>query len=275
MAQTPQKDGKPVSLSAPASPDKLESGGKNIFANQPKTAFAPTPVSRARAPLVANSAPAVRPSVRVTSSRQANNQNAANTGSFLMPGARAAGDDNKTADETKTAASPATKRAAPASSKGSATLPVASPEKPSPAPAAPAAPRQPAKPAGPITQVDALGYQGKLPVFVGRASDGNPMIDAENARFTFDPFGNSVRLEFCVNSVMLKAACLHLGIPQPERGPRRYLFSARMPAPRVEKHREKLFDGNLEIRLSAIEDGHPVLLDLTLYEDYQVAPEPP
>jgi len=131
----------------------------------------------------------------------------------------------------------------------------------------------PPKSAGLISSGDVLGYQGKLPVYVGRAADGNPMVDAEDARFTFDPKGQRVQLECKVVSIMMKAACLHLGLPPPDRGPKRFTVMALLKPEVIQKHHQKLFDGNLEVRLGAAEDGRPVLLDLTLYANIVMTPE--
>jgi hypothetical protein len=118
-----------------------------------------------------------------------------------------------------------------------------------------------------------MSYQGKLPLYVGTPADGNPMIDAEDAKFSFDPKGDRIRISCKVAAIMVKAACLHLGLPPPDRGPRRFILKATIRRESLLKHRDRLFDANLEVRLTAQEEGRPVLLDLTQFESFEVSPE--
>jgi hypothetical protein len=300
MSQTPQqpKGGTPSATPGAASPgakpaapgqkpaapaprrgdDKVETKERNIFARGREYAFTPTPMkghttTEVSSPALAPPPPRPRNSGTPSATRAptggsnaghpvADRQSAA----FLMPGAGQAPTPEparKPAPGSKPAAPPA-KPAAPAA-KPAAPAPAA--KKPAPAPPKPAAP------GGAVTAPDKLGYQGKLPVFVGTPQDGNPMVDAEDASFYFDPRARSVAIECKVASIMLKAACLHLGLPAPERGPRRFTLRAALKPDTVQKHQALLFDANLEVRLTAADAGRPVLLDLTLYENFSLTPD--
>ncbi|MBI5496517.1 MAG: hypothetical protein HY904_15955 [Deltaproteobacteria bacterium] len=291
MNQPPPKDPKGPAAPAPApaaGKDKLETSGRNIFTRGRNFDFNPTPVKKPGAVTGEQSSPALRVPVRIgatggsggspraPAAPQATTRAGAAEPAFTMPGAPAGGapPDQKKPINLQAGSSAVAARAPAPSPKSSAP---GGPGKPA-APAAPgggkaaAAKPPPPKPQGLITDGDKLAYQGKLPVYVGKPEDGNPMIDAEDATFVFDPKGQRVQLQCRVASIMLKAACLHLGIPPPDRGPKKFVFTANLKAEEVRKHMAQLFDGNLEVRLGANENGRPVLLDLTAYESYQVTP---
>lgn len=291
---------------APKREDTLETSERNKYVSQSKVNFAPTPLKKAQpAPTPqANSTGEFAP-IRPTTPRARSTTTASTTpastpssNAFLMPGAGApiveeARQPMGRQQQQQRPATPAKPEAPKPVQTAAGAQPQRTPSNPrSPPPKQPGGqqpqqtresnPRSPPpkqqqapapKSAGLITSGDVLGYQGKLPVYVGRAADGNPMVDAEDARFTFDPKGQRVQLECKVAAIMMKAACLHLGLPPPERGPRRFNVVAQLKPDVVVKHLQKLFDGNLEVRLGAQEEGRPVLLDLTVYQNITLTPD--
>lgn len=282
MNQPPPKS-PPPAPAAPAAPrqDTLETANRNKFGVGNRPTFAPTPIKRnsplgttgevstggLRPPPARVGAPTgPRPSPAPSSQRPAIPGKPTGP-DFAMPGAGASIENGTaTPGVASGGAAKPTTPVRPGQRTSTAPMQAA-------VPAVATTPKAPAaKPAGLITTGDVLGYQGKLPVYVGKAADGNPMVDAEDARFTFEPREGRIQLECRLASIMLKAACLHLGIPAPERGPRKFNLTAFLRRDVILKHQAKLFDGNLEVRLSAVTEGRPVLLDLTLYEDLHVAP---
>ena len=265
MAQQPPQPPKP---GAPRK-DTLESRGRNVFTGGQKFEFVPTPIkprtqtgemSRAGLRPVPVGRPppsATRTSTLGAGGTTPSGSSSTNNATFMMPGMQMPGSRPTGARSESSPDIPAAKPGLPTSAKPAAEVPP---------------PKPPPKPRGLITAEDKMAYKGKLPFCVGTAQDGSPMVDGEESNFSFDPTDRRVQLQCKVAAVMMKAACLHLGLPPPERGPRQYQLVAQMRPEAVSRHYQKLFDGNLEVRLQAFEDGHPALLNLTLYEDIKVLP---
>lgn len=308
MNQPPPK-APPPKPSAPAPKpdgrDRVETTDRNQFGNARRTDFVPTPIKPRNVTGEVSANNLVVPPTRPPQSARSGTPTSL-TGerpAFRMPGAPTPTSTQPKQEEKPKPGVPGAKpnntpRANPNNAMpGSASQPQKptypgskpsgpaaaggppQPQKPGAKPGSPAAPakaappKEPPKPVGLITSGDKLAYQGKLPVFVGKPQDGNPMVDAEDATFVFDPQGHRVQLSCKVAAIMMKAACLHLGITPPDRGPRRFQVHGFLKADVVQRHMQKLFDGNLEIRLQATDQGRPVLLDLTLYDNLQILPD--